>query len=198
MLDDTNLIARLQSGDEQAYRFLFDHEYEPMCRFANQMLHDRMEAEGVVGDVIFNIWANRQSLQITTSLHSYLFAAVRNRCLNALKSRLRMLSLQNDDMNLEQELELVDIIFCDERQPLGILIEKELEEQIRKAIEQLPVECRTVFCKSRMDGMAYSEIADDLGISVSTVKYHISNAIARLRANLGGYLRWIIIAMLIQ
>ncbi len=198
MLDDTNLISRLQSGDEQAYRFLFDHEYEPMCRFANQMLHDRMEAESVVGDVIFNIWANRADLQITTSLHSYLFAAVRNRCLNALKSRLRILSLQNGEMNLEQELELVDIIFSDDRQPLGILIEKELEEQIEKAISQLPEECRTVFCKSRMEGMSYSEISDNLGISVSTVKYHIHNAIARLHANLDGYLRWIIIAMLIQ
>lgn len=198
MLDDTTLISRLQSGDEQAYRFLFDHEYEPMCRFANQMLHDRMEAESVVGDVIFNIWVNRQSLQISSSLHSYLFAAVRNRCLNALKSRLRILSLQNYEMNLEQEIELVDIIFSDDRQPLGILIEKELEEQIQKAIEQLPPECRTVFCKSRMEGMAYGEIASNLGISVNTVKYHIRNAISRLRANLDGYLRWIIIAMLIQ
>ena len=40
-----------------------------------------------------------------------------------------------------------------------------------------------------MEGMAYGEIASNLGISVNTVKYHIRNAISRLRANLDGYLR---------
>lgn len=198
MLDDANLIILLKHGDEKAYRFIFDHEYEPMCRFANSILHDRSEAESIVGDIIFNIWANRENLNITASLHSYLFAAVRNRCLNALKDRLRRLSLQSEGMDLQQELELVDIIFTDERNPLGTLIERELEEQIRSAIEQLPAECRTVFCKSRIDGLKYTEIADELGISVNTVKYHIRNAIAHLHSHLDGYLRWIIIAMIIQ
>lgn len=198
MLDEHDIIVQLQRGDEKAFRFIFDHEYVGMCRFANGMLHDRAAAEGIVGDVIYNLWENHADLNITQSLHAYLFASVRNRCLNELKQRLNRMSLEISGMNLPHELELLDIIFKDDRQPLGIMIEKELEEKILEAIGRLPDECRTVFRKSRMDGKQYAEIAEELGISVNTVKYHIKNAIAFLHKNLDDYLKFIILAMIIR
>lgn len=72
--------------------------------------------------------------------------------------------------------------------PLGHLLEKELEEKIRTAIETLPHETRQVFELSRYEDMTYDEIAKRLGISVNTVKYHIKNAIRLLYSQLEPYL----------
>ena len=72
--------------------------------------------------------------------------------------------------------------------PLGRLLEKELEGEIMKAIARLPEDCRRVFRLSRFEEKKYSEIADELGISVNTVKYHIKRALALLHEDLSKYL----------
>lgn len=72
--------------------------------------------------------------------------------------------------------------------PLGILLERELEHEIRMAIDKLPVECRCVFEKSRFEEKKYEEISQELGISINTVKYHIKNALSFLQTELSKYL----------
>lgn len=54
-----------------------------------------------------------------------------------------------------------------------MLLEQELEEELKRSIDELPLECRKVFYKSRFEQKKYEEIATELGISVNTVKYHI-------------------------
>jgi RNA polymerase sigma-70 factor (ECF subfamily) len=72
--------------------------------------------------------------------------------------------------------------------PLGVIIEKELEQKINDSIEHLPVECRNVFKLSRFDNLSYDEIAERLDISSNTVRYHIKNALSTLRTNLREYM----------
>lgn len=54
-----------------------------------------------------------------------------------------------------------------------MLLEQELEDELKRSIDELPLECRRVFYKSRFEQKKYEEIAEELGISVNTVKYHI-------------------------
>lgn len=198
MADDTFILSRLYKGDEDAFRYIFDNEYGLMCSFANRMLHDRTMAESIAGDVIFNLWESHERLKITSSLRSYLLGAVRNRCINELKSRMKRLSATNASLNIREEMEMLDVIFTDDSQPLGTLLEQELEEQISHCISLLPKECRKVFEKSRFEGLSYKEIASELKISTNTVKYHIKQALSILHSNLDVYLKWIVIAMLIR
>lgn len=198
MADDTFIISRLYKGDEDAFRYIFDNEYGLMCSFANRMLHDRTMAESIAGDVIFNLWESHERLKITSSLRSYLLGAVRNRCINELKSRMKRLSATNASLNIREEMEMLDVIFTDDSQPLGTLLEQELEEQISHCISLLPKECRKVFEKSRFEGLSYKEIASELKISTNTVKYHIKQALSILHSNLDVYLKWIVIAILIR
>ena len=145
MADDTFIISRLYKGDEDAFRYIFDNEYGLMCSFANRMLHDRAMAESIADDVIFNLWKSHERLNITSSLRSYLLGAVRNRCINELKSRIKRLSATNASLNIREEMEMLDVIFTDGSQPLGTLLEQELEEQISQCISLLSKECREVF-----------------------------------------------------
>ena len=59
-------------------------------------------------------------------------------------------------------------------------------EQIKEVLQTLPSQCRVVFTMSCLDGKKYKEIAEELGISVNTVKSHIMKAYRDIRARVGG------------
>lgn len=65
---------------------------------------------------------------------------------------------------------------------------EELEAMISEKIALLPEECQKVFYLSRYENKSYAEIAEELNISINTVKYHIKNALSTLRKELGPYL----------
>ena len=187
------LIKKLRKGDERAFRLLYDRHYVLLCRFANQLLNNAALAEEVVDDVIFYLWEHRQEVDICYSIRAYLMRAVRNRCLNELQLQSHREELHISSFLSPESMDFLDSLFVDNKQPLGMLLEQELEEELKRSIDELPLECRKVFYKSRFEQKKYEEIATELGISVNTVKYHIKNALAFLQRRLGSYLKLLIV-----
>lgn len=187
------LIKKLRTGDERAFRLLYDRHYVLLCRFANQLLNNTALAEEVVDDVIFYLWEHRREVEIRYSVRAYLMRAVRNRCLNELQLQSHREELHISSFLSPESMEFLDSLFVDNKQPLGMLLEQELEEELKRSIDELPLECRKVFYKSRFEQKKYGEIATELGISVNTVKYHIKNALAFLQRRLGSYLKLLIV-----
>ena len=190
---ELRLIKKLRKGDEKAFRLLYDRHYVLLCRFANQILNNAALAEEVVDDVIFYLWEHRSEVEIRYSIRAYLMRAVRNRCLNELQSQSHREELHLSSFLSPESMDFLDFLFVDDKQPLGMLLEQELEDELKRSIDELPLECRRVFYKSRFEQKKYEEIADELGISVNTVKYHIKNALAFLQKRLGNYLKLLII-----
>lgn len=184
--EELHLIYSLQSGDNQAYKYIYDHHYVLLCKIAYEFLKDDFLAESIVDDIIFHLWEKRDTLEITTSLRSYLVQAVRNRCINYLNLEREKREVRFSV--IDQQNEWLENAFYSDDYPLGRLLEDELEQEIKKAIDRLPEECKTVFHKSRFEEKRYEQIAEELGISINTVKYHIKNAIARLSTDLNKYL----------
>ena len=181
------IIEQLRLGNEEAYRHLFKYHYPVLCHFAEGFTRDEFLAETIVGDTIFHLWEIREKVEITTSIRSYLLSAVRNRCLDFLNSRYYQKEIQAS-RGLGEDFPVLDYVRDNSSGPLGSLLEKELENEIGKAVEALPEQTHNVFCLSRFEGKTYKEIAAALGISENTVKYHIKQALALLRAHLGEYL----------
>ena len=181
------IIEQLRLGNEEAYRHLFKYHYPVLCHFAEGFTRDEFLAETIVGDTIFHLWEIREKVEITTSIRSYLLSAVRNRCLDFLNSRYYQKEIQAS-RGLGADFPVLDYVRDNSSGPLGSLLEKELENEIGKAVESLPEQTHNVFCLSRFEGKTYKEIAATLGISENTVKYHIKQALALLRAHLGEYL----------
>ena len=195
---EKQIIERLKRGDERAFRYIYDRHYVLLCRFAEQLLNDLPLAEEVVDDVIFYLWEHRTEVEITYSLRAYLIRAVRNRCLNELNSLGNRIESRVSSLSVAENLEFLDAtIFVEERTPLGHLLEQELEDELLRRIDELPSECKAVFKKSRFEGKKYEEIAEELHISVNTVKYHIKNALAYLQEKMGTYLKLLIIYIFI-
>ena len=190
-LSESLIIRELKEGNEHAYRYVFDAHYDVLCVIASRYLHDDFLAESVVGDVIFHLWETRENIDIQTSLRQYLVRSVRNRCLDYLKSRQfrheQTLSTLPDDSRLLERSASHD-------HPLGYLLEKEFEQTINDVIEGLPADCRRIFKMSRFDGKKNTEIAQELGISVNTVKYHMKQALRLLQQQLGKYFAFLLMA----
>ncbi len=165
-------LAPIAAGDRAAFEALFRLHYRPLCAFAVGYLKDMDRAEDLVQDLFFRLWLDREKVNITTSTKAYLYASVRNRCLNAVKAGARMRVV-----NEETE----DLAAAEERS------EDEHTERIARvqaAIEQLPEERRKVFKLSRYEGLKYHEIAERLGISVKTVENQMGKAFKTLREEL--------------
>ena len=189
--------AGIRAGEEWAYRMLYDAHYEILCRIAYDYVKDTYLAETIVGDTIFHIWERRENLDIQGPVRRYLVRAVRNRCLDVLASQYVRRTISEEDIKEigGDTMEVLDSV--EDISPLGILLERELEDKVVEAVEQLPKECRVVFEKSRFEGLSYQEIADSLGISVNTVKYHIKGAIARIYNPLERYLLLVAVGCMI-
>ena len=158
------------------FETLFKEQYQPLFFYAVKFVFRHDIAEELVQDVFVQLWENRKSLQIKTSIKSYLYTAVRNRCLNYLKSHWHR--MVEDDAILEG--------FSAEAQ--GAVDNESLKKLIQQGIQSLPEKCRIIFTLSRQAGLTYDEIAEELGLSKETVKSQIKIAIQKLRNHLGD--RW--------
>ena len=185
-ITENNIIESLKSGEEQAFRYIYDKYYGYLCAVAKGYLSDNDAAETVVGDVIYNIWEIRKNLNIHTSLRSYLIRSVKNRSINYLQQEY--IAKEISINSLQDYTEIESFYFIEEEHPLEKMLETELEKTIKSAIHTLPDECRTAFILSRYHDMKYEEIASQMNISVNTVKYHIKNALSKLRTELKDYL----------
>jgi len=189
-----DIIIGLKNGHEDAYKYLYNEYYNKLCRLANFYVRDSFVSENVVGDIIFYLWENREQLEIHDSLNAYLFISVRNRCYNYLNQahvqrESSITQLQEDSLNLSMHSET--------ELPIGILIEKELQNVVDLAIHRLPEQTKKVFELKRYEDLSYEEISAQLNISTNTVKYHIKNALKILREELGAYLTALILLLFI-
>lgn len=174
------LLEGLQEGRESAFRELFDRYYHRLYCIARQYVQDDFTADTIVGDLFYHLWETRKSLHIHVSLNAYLIRSIRNFCLNFL---------QKNYVEREVDLQAVSpLLFVTDEYPLGTLLEKELTEKVQEEIERLPLETRRVFVLSRIEELTHHEIAEQIGISVNTVKYHMKQALSTLRDRLKEYL----------
>lgn len=183
-ISDDLLVQKLHDGDIKAFEWIYNHYYELLCRYAYRFLKDRNSAEEIIDDVMCSLWIRHEKVEIR-QIRSYLFRAVRNLCLNHLKSCSWS---SNTSISPEENTAFLDALFCDDEHPLGMLLEKEFEKELCKAVDNLPEECRKVFEMSRRDNKKYEEISRELGISINTVKYHIKNALRQINISMAKYL----------
>ena len=169
------MIKGIRAGRESTYAVLFDDYYRSLSVFATQYVDDLETAKEIVQDLFVSLYENRKSLVITTSLRSYLYQSIRNRCLNHLKYQ-KMERKHLDQAAFEQE----SIEDLEAR-----IDENELEYRIFQIVTELPPKCQEIFRMSRVKGMKNHAIANHLDISIRTVETQISNALKVLREKLG-------------
>ncbi len=188
---EEKLLVRLKEGDEAAWRQVFSDHWLSMCYLAMQYLGDEYLARNVASDVMSHLWEIKDTLQIKQSLRGYLLQATRYRCQNQLDSKA--VKAEKSALTIDECLQAE---MTDAGHPLNLLLEKELERSVLKAVDSLPPQTRKVFLKSRSEGLTYRQISDELGISINTVRYHMKLAFSLLREKIGNLLWFFLIFLL--
>ena len=177
-MSDADLLERLRAGDSDAFDTIFRTWYPALVRLAEKMLRDRAVAEEIAQDVMLELWRRRDQLQAEGSPQAYLFQSTRNRALNHLRhlkvEQLAMPHLAGDSPSSPSAGHRV--------------VQEEIETALRQAIGDLPPRCRQVFELSRVRGLRYAEIAQQLGVSVKAVEAQMGRALKSLRERLAPWL----------
>ena len=167
-LSEENLLYRLKSGDMKAFESLYELYSSVIYNNIFRLIKNRTVSEDLLQDVFIKIWENREKIDPKQSFVAYLFICSRNIAFN-FKRRLKLeiTSSLNSNYSLEeQHTNAID----------DWLEKKEVEQYIERIINELPEQRQRVFRLAKLDGKKYQEIADDLGISISTVKDHLVKA----------------------
>jgi RNA polymerase sigma-70 factor, ECF subfamily len=166
-----NILGKqLQEGNSKLYDQLFTDYYVNLCRFAFTYLNDADAAEEIVQDLFISVWENRLTLNISSSVRSFLYTSVKNRALNYLRNEKTRKGHENEFAR-EQALKVGKIIdFCEH---------EELQHLITSAVDELPEQCRLIFNMSREQNLSYAEIAQQLNISAKTVENQLGIALKK-------------------
>lgn len=179
----------LAEGNVKIFDYLFHYYYSGLVVFAMKLVVEKEIAEDIVQDFFYKLWSEREKHSINSSLKSYFFSSVRNRCLDHLRHNKVS---EKAGVFLAQQMEQ------DAYDESNYLVEEELRERIHDAIGKLPEKCRKIFVMNRLEGLKPTEIAEKENISVRTVEGHIGKASKLLRKELQSYLPAYIITLLIS
>lgn len=179
MLNDVIVFKKIKEGDIKAFERVFRQYYNPLCSYAFGITGRKDISEEVVQDVFYNIWKDREHLQILRSVKNYLYGAVRNQ------------SLRYHEHLLVQERHRAYVVngenFISEPSPQEQLEYKELEDIINRTLKKLPERRMQIFRMHRVDGKKYKEIADCFSISIKTVEAEMTKAYRTLRQEIEKY-----------
>lgn len=151
-------LQDLSEGHEGAYKELFEQFFYPLSSFATKYLEDLEAAEDVVQDVFCQYWLKRVRFEVVWELKTYFYRAVRNKCLDILKSRKIKMRYANEQENKENSEFF-----------LNRILEEELYLQLKKAINELPEQYQQVYILA-LSGHSNQEIANMLHLTLDAVK----------------------------
>lgn len=177
---DVELTGLLKSGDLGAFTEIHERYYALLYSHAYKRLPDREEVKDILQELFVNIWNNREAIDLKTGLAAYLSTAVRNRILNTYRHE----KIRADYISSFQT-------FLDgKNQPVAdeMLRVKELVAIINAEVAGMPPQMRRIFEMSRKENLSHQQIAEELNISLLTVRKQVQNSLKILRAKLAAYL----------
>lgn len=165
-------IEKIREGDERAFKELFDAYYQALCVFAATFLRDDDLAADIVQECFVKFWHRRAGFNDAFNIKSFLYAMVRNHCLNYIRDN----KLVREDLSVVMSEEFYT----------ETLIEEETYRMFYEAVDALPVQTRQVI-QLALDGLKNSEIAERLGVAESSVHTLKKLAYKKLRVALKDY-----------
>ncbi len=164
-----------EAAEHAAFETIFRSHYQALVGFGQRFTGSTAAAEEVVQDVFLALWRQRDAMPVGDKIRPYLYRAVHNRALNAVR---------HERVVRAREAEIPEPSFApssDEE-----LLRRETERLVREAVERLPERCRLIFILSREQKLTYAQIAEVAGVSIKTVETQMGRALRSLRNSLAG------------
>jgi RNA polymerase sigma-70 factor (ECF subfamily) len=168
------------SGHVDGHAFL--EHIDGLYSYALVLARNRSDAEDLVQETCLRAMPAMGRLRTGSNVKSWLFTILRNIWLNQL--RRRRTTPQIADVDIAQYV--ADIPSKPLQDPYSLLVSKTDQEQVREAIQQLPIEFREIILLREYEDLSYQEIANVIKCPIGTVMSRLGRARSKLRTLLSG------------
>lgn len=166
-MDETALVLRARSGDQQAFAELTTHYYPRMWQVAYNILGDRHETEDAIQDTLVSAWQNLDKFRGDAKFSTWIHRIAANAALAIIRKR-RDMPDENIDTNLASSAPRID-------ERVAVV------EAVQSALTKLPEAFREAIVLREYAELTYADIATHQGVPVQTVKSRINRARTQLR-----------------
>lgn len=171
---DAILLARLRNNDVDAFDELYLKYFKLLCASAYFLLKNEGEAKDIVQNLFVDIWEKKLFNNFHDDVKGYLFLSVKNRCLNLIKS--------GKVKKRREEWSAVGQAHCtDTEQP----DETDYSEKLKYVLANMKGQKQRAVRMVYLDGKKYKDAAQQMGISVNSLKTHLKSALKTLRIGMG-------------
>lgn len=186
---DKVLVERFKQGDESAYEEIVTRYWDRIYNRVLQLLKNKEDAEEVTQDAFMRAHRGLDKFRGESSFSTWLFQIATNLAHNKYwywwrRKRSASLSLEQN-LTEDGDASLLDILPAEGEDPQEASVTQELVDRVAECMPQLNEKHREILILRNVRNLSYEEIADQLEISVGTVKSRIARARESLRAKLG-------------
>ncbi|WDF67327.1 sigma-70 family RNA polymerase sigma factor [Sphingobacterium oryzagri] len=154
---------------EAEFEQLVNDYYGQLCSFSVQYTNSLPATEDIVQDVLLKLLENKHHLAGKDNLKSYTFRSVRNASIDFIrKNRTHLFTALEEASYLSEEEVTEDVL-------------REKHEKLHQLLEQLPRQEHRALIAVFVENKSYKTVAGEMGISINTVKTHLSRAMKYLR-----------------
>lgn len=175
--DDSELMQRVQAGDEIALGVLMHRWERPVKSVIARLIFNARETEDLAQETFVRVWQQRMKFTPTAPFRPWVFAIA----VNLARNRLRWWR-SRPEIAIEEWTETPDDI----RGGLGVVERSERALAVREALAALPVDLREVIVLSEYEHLSQSQIAGVVGATRKAVENRVARARDRLRSSLKG------------
>jgi len=169
--DEKSLLSGISSGEELAFRVLFDRYKARVYNYALKIVKSDISAEEILHDVFIKIWQHEHVMEIE-NIEFYLKTITKHTTFNVLR-RIKL------EVNTNEYLSHFWIETHNDTEEK--ITSKDTERILNEGINLLPPQQRMVYTLCKDEGLQYAQVAERLSISPLTVKTHMQHALKFLR-----------------
>lgn len=189
--EELALIQALQAGSDDAFRQLIAQYSTPLYSLLLRSLTDPADAADVTQDVFIKVFRSIGGFHGDSSLRTWIYRIAMHEASNSrrwwVRHKKAEVTIDNDTSDDEDgfSFSLAETLADRRDSPFENARQSQLRATVEAALREVPESFRTVVILREIEGMAYDEIAEILGIHMGTVKSRLMRGRAALRTVLG-------------
>jgi RNA polymerase sigma-70 factor (ECF subfamily) len=181
--EETEMISRCQQGDQEALKEIFEKYHKKVYRIAYGVVRQREEALDIVQEVFVKLFRSIKNFKGRAHFYTYLYRMVMNTAIDHKRKAGKQFMSSLDEEGSFQPPDDV------EKGPERILLQKELEERVKLAMDKLPSEQKAALIFRDVEGLSYQEMAEAMGCSIGTVMSRLHYGRKRMQESLKDYVK---------
>jgi RNA polymerase sigma-70 factor, ECF subfamily len=188
-VSDEDLMARVAEDDERAFAELVRRFQGRVTNLISRVLNDREASDDLAQEVFVRVFVHRRNYRRGSKFSTWLFTIAANLAKNEIRRRVRRRNWFSLDALQEMLSDSAPQLADPTEGQEGAMQRRQLQAAIGKAIAGVPEKYRLALVLRDIEGLAYEEIGQVLGIPGGTVRSRINRARGMLKRRLQPLLR---------